>query len=130
MLSAGFQKESELFTRAYEEEEDEEEEEEKAQEQGSPLLRTNPGILGLIWLHPILKMQPHDGIGKFSVNLYLSRAICAFFFDLRVEFPIHTLSRLTLHFQSHLQATLKFRMVFLHPGWRSKHSTKIQVMCQ
>lgn len=68
-------KESELFTRVYREEE----EEEKAQEQGSPLLRTNPGILGLNWLHPTLKMQPHDGIGKFSVNLYLSRAICAFF---------------------------------------------------
>lgn len=60
-------KESELFTRACKEEE--EEEEEKAQEQRPPLLRTNPGILGLIWLHPTLKMQPHDGIGKFSVNL-------------------------------------------------------------
>lgn len=65
-------KESELFTRAYEEEE-------KAQEQGSPLLRTNPGIWGRIWLQPTLKMQPHDGIGKFSVNLYLCGEIRAFF---------------------------------------------------
>lgn len=44
-------------------------EEEKAQEKGSPLLRTNPGISGLIWLQPTLKIRPHDGTGKFSMNL-------------------------------------------------------------
>lgn len=93
-------KESELFSRAYEEEE-----EEKAREQGSPLLRTNPGIWGLIWLQPTLKMQPHDGIGKFSVNLYLYGEVCAFPFegccsqlflgtDLRVEFHSPALCKL------------------------------------
>lgn len=77
-------KESELFTRACEEEE----EEEKAQEQGSLLLRTNPGMWGLIWLQLTLKMQPHDGIGKFSVNLYLYGEIHVFFLRCAVLSPL------------------------------------------
>jgi len=74
-----------------------EEEEEKAQGKGSPPLRTNPGASGLIWLQPTLKIRPHDGTGRFSMNLYLYSAVCAFFLsytllccflrtDLRVKF--------------------------------------------
>jgi len=101
MLSANFQKiknkkKSELFTGVYEEEG------EKAQEKGSPLLRSNPGISGLIWLQPTLKIRPHDGAGKSSMNFYLYSATCAFFLrhtvlccflrtDLRVKF--HTAPR-------------------------------------
>lgn len=61
------------------------------------MLRTNPGTSGLIWLQLALKIRPHDGTGKFSMNLYLYRAIRAFFWrytvlrcflrtDLRAEF--------------------------------------------
>lgn len=92
MLSVSFhKKKSELLSRACKGEE------EKAQEKGSPLLRTNPGISGLIWLQPTLKLRPHDGTGESSMNLYLYSAMCAFFLrctvhccflrtDLRVKF--------------------------------------------
>lgn len=51
----------------------------------------------MIWLQPTLKIRPHDGTGKFSMNLYLYSAVCAFFLrysvlccflrtDLRAEF--------------------------------------------
>lgn len=93
MLSVRFQKKSELLTGACKEEA-----EEKAQEKGAPpSLRTNPGVSGLVWLQPTLKIRPHDGTGKSSMNLYLYSAICAFFSrytvlccflrtDLRVKF--------------------------------------------
>lgn len=72
------------------------EEEEKAEEKGSPLPRSNPGISELIGLQPTLKIRPHDGT-KSSTNLYLYSATCAFFLrhtvlrcflrtDLRVKF--------------------------------------------
>lgn len=91
-------KKSELLTRACKEEE------EKAQEKGSPLLRINPGISGLIWLQPTLKIRPHDGTGKSSMNLYVYSAVCAFFLrytvlccflrtDLRAEFHTAPLRR-------------------------------------
>lgn len=37
------------------------EEEEKAEEKGSPLPRSNPGISELIGLQPALKIRPYDG---------------------------------------------------------------------
>lgn len=87
-------KKSELLTGARKEEE------EKAEEKGSLLLRTNPGISGLLWLQPTLKIRPRNSTGKFSMNLYLYSATRAFFLrytvlcrclrtDLRVKF--HTL---------------------------------------